>query len=175
MKVDVSMFGEKAGDSEAPAVPQPLYRMVQWMVQTISVIMRTFGIADLRLELTQSGMIPVSTIKFRPMAGMDPPKELVDIRLEMIRGVLLTGMERFGIGTIKVKLSEDEQKELREYWNFLQTGVQPDAAPPATKNEDIIFANIPLPVETDPDAAEPPAQNTASMLTGADKAAGDAT
>lgn len=174
MKVDVSMFGEKSDGKDAPAVPMPLYRMVQWMVQTLSVIMRTFGIAELRLELTPSGMIPVTTIRFQPMPGMDLPKDLADIRSAVMRNMLASGMERFGIGMIKLTLSEEEKTELREYWSFLLTGVPPPAAPTA-KNEDIIFNNLPLPVETDPDAAEPPAQNTASMLTGPDKAAGDAT
>ena len=67
MKVDIAMFGQKADGKETPAVPDVIYRLTQWGIQTIAVTMRTFGIAEMRLELAPSGALPVATAKFKPM------------------------------------------------------------------------------------------------------------
>ena len=152
MKIDMTMYGQKAGEQTEAAVPQPIYRLVQWAAQTMAVIMRTFGVAELKLELVPSGIVPVSTIKFQAMQEQGMPKELEDIRLELIRGVMLTLMERFGIGSIKLTLTQPEKAELSGYWEYLKTGQQ--AAPEA--GDDSIFAKVPLPVETDPAPAAPP-------------------
>lgn len=151
MKVEVTMYGQKDGEAQNPAIPQPLYRMMQWMTQTITVTMRTFGIAELRLDLVQSGVVPVSVVKFQPLRGMAVPPELEAVRPEIIRGMLMTAMQRFGIGLVKIQLSAEEQEELRTYWKYLVTGEQPAGskdAPPV--EDDTIFNNIPLPAEADP-------------------------
>lgn len=153
MKIEVAMYGQKEDGVAAPAVPQPIYRLVQWIVQTLSVIMRTFGIAEVKLDIAPAGLVPVSSVKFQAMDKMSVPPELETIRLEIIRGMLKTAMERFGIGSIHLELTVDERTELQEYWSYLQTGIAPKPAE-SKRDENIIFEHLPLPVETDPDKAE---------------------
>jgi hypothetical protein len=151
MRIEAKMYGESTDGAARPAVPAPIYRMSQWIVQTVAVIMRAFSIEEVKLELAQSGPVPVSNIKFTPLMDDSLPKSLAVMRVDILRGILKTAFERFGLGTVKITLTDDERKELLEYWRQLETGAVPTAD---TDGVDIEISNIPLPVEADP--GEPP-------------------
>lgn len=147
MRLSITAYGQQQGDKSVPAVPDPVHRMVNPIIQSMAIIMRSFSIATVKLELVQSGMVPVSLISFKPLDDEHIPVTVKDMRPEILRGVLRTVLERFGLSSITISLDDNELNELREYWNYLESGqTQSEAADIA----ELEFDDIELPVQTDP-------------------------
>jgi hypothetical protein len=150
MELKVKLYGQRgAVDIEAehsppntPGAPPELLRQKDWLFPQIAVFMRTYSIAHFEVTIEPSGVIPISTVGFRPLDDGHLPPALKTIRPDIVRMLKLL-FERWCINSITISLSDKERDELRVYWQFLATGETTDA-------DNAKYAGTPLHFDTDP-------------------------
>ncbi len=127
MNIESKLYGTEGPDGAEPLSPK-LQRMNDWVLQTLGVVLRNFGIKQAKLDVTKSGLAPVIRLHIKPMKGIKPPQVLSEIDFDMMNGVAKSLMVRFGISDISITLTKAERKELQEYWEYIDTGITAESA-----------------------------------------------
>ena len=140
MQIKVEIFADEKGQSH---LPMELSRMNDAILQNMAVIMRSFSIGHIELKVSQAGLLPATELGFKPLLDEALPEPLKLVRSDIVRGILRTYMERFGVRSVDIVLSEAELTELRTYWKFLSTGNN-------KLIEEMKFHDLPLTYDTDP-------------------------
>ena len=145
MNVEMKIFGyNERGETVinqqqgAPAVSGELFRQHQWLIPQLVVWLRTYGLQQVLLDLVPLRPVAVAQIAFKLLDfEAQLPAALRIIRTEVLQWMRAI-MQRFGIHSLSLVLTADEQRELQTYWKYLASG---EGGTPAAQ---------PLRYETDP-------------------------
>lgn len=141
MQIRSKSFGTPNNPS-IPAVQQELHLQLDALQPHLAILMRTYGIATIQLNIKPA--IPISDVQLlkKDMDLTYMPIALRDVRhriLKNIKDLMLV----YGLYTISIALSDEEWSELIAYWKYLSTGK-------TVELDDIQFKNVPLHFEVDP-------------------------
>ena len=141
MQISTKIFG-MPNNADIPAIPQELHLQLETLQPFLAVLMRTYGLSTVQLNIKAA--VPISDVQLlkKDMDLTHMPGALLNVRHNVLKS-LKSLMLVYGIHVISIGLSEDEWTELLAYWKYLETGK-------TAALDKVQFKNVPLHFDVDP-------------------------